>query len=211
MPAGLWRFGRTGLLDPPARCRRSQAGSEMRDTRNNPWRIERGVTLVELMVTLGIMSILLSMALPMYRNAIIGAKEAALREQLRTLRQFIDEYTIDKQKAPQSLEDLVTGGYLKELPTDPFTGSNGTWKADMEDAVWSADQTESGIVDVHSGSDRTALDGSACFRECRANAVSDARQPIAADFVRYRYFFRSEVHVARRSHDAGCSRAFRPA
>lgn len=115
--------------------------------------------MVELMVVLAIMSILLSMAVPIYRNALISAKEAALRDQLRVMRQFIDEYTVDKQKAPQALDDLVSGGYMKQLPTDPFTQSNSTWKVDMDDALQSPDQTEPGIADVHSGSDRVSLDG----------------------------------------------------
>lgn len=130
--------------------------------RNPPSAItERGFTLVELMVTLGIVSILIAVAVPLYRNAIISAKEAALRDQLRTLREYIDEYTVDKQKAPQDLGDLVSGGYLKELPTDPFTGSSDTWRVNIEEALQSPEQTEGGIVDVHSGSDRASLDGAA--------------------------------------------------
>ncbi len=119
----------------------------------------RGFTLVELMVVVGIMSILIGMAVPIYRNALISAKEAALRDQLRILREFLDEYTVDQQKAPQSLDDLVAAGYMRQLPTDPFTESNGTWKVDMDDAIVSPDQTEPGIADVHSGSDRVSLDG----------------------------------------------------
>jgi general secretion pathway protein G len=119
----------------------------------------RGFTLIELMVTLGVLSIALSMAMPIYRSAIARTKEAALRQQLSTLRQLIDEYTVDKQKAPQALEDLVSGGYLKELPTDPFTGNNTSWHADTDESLQGPDQTESGIVDVHSGSGGTSLDG----------------------------------------------------
>ena len=118
-----------------------------------------GFTLVELMIVVSIMLILISVAAPIYRNSIIRAKEAVLRDQLFTLRQLIDEYTLDKQQAPQSLDDLATEGYLRELPRDPFTGSNATWKTVMEDTLKSADQTQPGIVDLHSGSDKISLDG----------------------------------------------------
>jgi general secretion pathway protein G len=74
---------------------------------------------------------------------------------------LIDEYTLDKQQAPQSLDDLVTEGYLRELPRDPFTNSSTTWKTEMEDTLQSADQTQPGIVDVHSGSEKMSLEGTA--------------------------------------------------
>ena len=121
----------------------------------------RGFTLVELMIVISIILILISIAAPMYTRSIIRAKEAVLHDQLFTLRQLIDEYTLDKQQAPQSLDDLVSEGYLRELPKDPFTNSKTTWKTDMEDALKSADQTQPGIVDVHSGSDKTSMDGTA--------------------------------------------------
>jgi general secretion pathway protein G len=100
-------------------------------------------------------------AAPIYTRSIQRAKEAVLRDQLFTMRQLIDEYTLDKQQAPQSLEDLVTEGYLRLLPRDPFTNSSSTWKVDMEDAMRSADQTQPGIFDVHSGSEKSGLDGTA--------------------------------------------------
>lgn len=118
-----------------------------------------GFTMVELMIVISIILILISVAAPIYRTAVIRAKEAVLRDQLFTMRQLIDEYTLDKQQAPQSLEDLVSEGYLREIPRDPLTGSNTTWKVDMEEALKSADQTQPGIIDVHSGSDKTSLEG----------------------------------------------------
>lgn len=118
-----------------------------------------GFTLVELMVVIAIIFILISVAAPIYRNSVIRAREAVLRDNLFTLRQLIDAYTLDKQKAPQSLEDLVSGGYLRELPRDPFTNSNTTWQVVMEDTLQAADQTAPGIIDVHSGSDRISLEG----------------------------------------------------
>jgi len=107
------------------------------------------------------MSILLAIALPIYQKSIIRAKESVLRNNLFTLRTMIDEYTIDKQKAPESLEDLVTEGYLRQIPQDPMTGSDQTWKIIMEDTSIAGGSTPPGIFDVKSGSDKTALDGSA--------------------------------------------------
>jgi general secretion pathway protein G len=92
---------------------------------------------------------------------VIHAKESVLKQDLFTLREQIDNYTLDKEKAPQSLEDLVTAGYLKHLPKDPFTGSSETWVPVTEDVAMSIDQTDTGITDVHSGSNLTASDGSA--------------------------------------------------
>jgi len=120
----------------------------------------RGMTLVELMIVLTIIITVISVAVPLYQKAIIRSKEAVLKQNLFTLRTLIDEYTFDKEKAPQSLEDIVAEGYLRELPLDPFTKKRDTWKVEMEDAMRSVDQREPGIIDVRSGSDLTALDGS---------------------------------------------------
>lgn len=117
------------------------------------------MTLVELMIVLTIIITVISVAVPLYQKAIIRSKEAVLKQNLFTLRTLIDEYTFDKEKAPQSLEDLVTEGYLRELPMDPFTKKRDTWKVVMEDTLQSVDQKEPGIFDVHSGYDGTALDG----------------------------------------------------
>ena len=118
-----------------------------------------GFTMVELMIVMAIIVILISIAIPQYQKAMIRAKESVLKNNLFTLRQVIDEYTYDKQKAPQSLQDLVSAGYVRDIPLDPMTGSNQTWKVIMEDALTSVDQTEPGIFDVKSGSDKTGLDG----------------------------------------------------
>lgn len=118
-----------------------------------------GFTLVELMIVVAILLILVSMAAPIYRAAVIRAKEAVLRDNLFTMRQLIDEYTMDKQKAPQALDDLVSAGYIREVPRDPFTNSNSTWQVAMEDAMQAVNQTAPGIIDVKSGSDKTSLDG----------------------------------------------------
>jgi general secretion pathway protein G len=125
-------------------------------------RSRRGFTLIEIMIVMTIVSILVSIAVPMYQKAILRAKESLLRNNLFTMRTVIDEYTYDKQKAPQTLQDLVSEGYLLKVPVDPITGSNNSWKTIMEDATTSVNQTEPGIFDVRSGSDKTSpLDGTA--------------------------------------------------
>jgi len=118
-----------------------------------------GFTLIELLIVMSIVTILVSLAIPVYQRSILRAKESVLKSNLMSMRQVIDEYTYDKQKAPQTLQDLVQEGYLRQVPNDPITDSNTTWRIVMEDALQSVDQTEPGIFDVHSGSDKTALDG----------------------------------------------------
>jgi general secretion pathway protein G len=139
-------------------------GSEMSAPRRAPKTLSRrtlGFTFVELMVVITIIVILISMAIPIYNRSIIRAKESVLKNNLFTLRTCIDNYTYDKQKAPQSLQDLVTEGYLQKIPIDPMIGSNQDWKTIMEDAAQSVNQSEPGIFDVRSGSDKMGLDGTA--------------------------------------------------
>ena len=121
------------------------------------WR--RGFTLIELMIVMAIIVTLLAMAVPYYQKSLIRSKETVLKSNLFTMRQMIDEYSFDKQKAPQALQDLVTEGYLREVPRDPMTNSNTTWHLIMEEAQNSVSQTEPGIFDVRSGSDKNGLDG----------------------------------------------------
>lgn len=122
-------------------------------------RATRGFTFVELMVVVTIIVILITMAIPVYQRSIVRAKESVLANNLFTLRTVIDNYTYDNAKAPQSLQDLVSAGYLRAIPVDPITGSNQTWQTVPEDPSQAVDQTNPGIWDVHSGSDKTALDG----------------------------------------------------
>lgn len=128
---------------------------------NTRQRGRRGFTFVELMVVITIIVILVTMAIPIYQKSIIRAKESVLHTNLNTIRTVIDNYTYDKEKAPQNLQDLVTEGYLRAIPIDPMTGSNSTWRTIMEDASQSVSQTEPGIFDIKSGSDKIGTDGTA--------------------------------------------------
>jgi general secretion pathway protein G len=121
----------------------------------------RGFTLIELMVVMSIILILVSIAVPIYSRSILLARESVLRQDLFTMRSAIDQYTMDKAKAPQALQDLVQEGYLRELPKDPFTNARDTWQIAQEDVLLSADQNNPGITDVHSGSNLTSSDGTA--------------------------------------------------
>jgi general secretion pathway protein G len=121
---------------------------------------ERGFTLLELMAVLTILLILASLSVPIFETAKKHAREAVLKDDLYTLRKLIDEFTMDKERPPTSLDELVEAGYLRGgIPVDPFTGSNETWRTDVEDVPLNPSEPVSGIVDVHSGSDEIALDG----------------------------------------------------
>ena len=119
----------------------------------------RGYTLIEIIIVMTVMSILLSAAVPLYTRVVQRTKESVLRNNLFSMRTVIDEYTYDKQKAPQSLQDLVTEGYLRQVPEDPMTGNNQSWKVIMEDALTMVNQTEPGIFDIRSGSDKASSEG----------------------------------------------------
>ncbi|HSY01102.1 MAG TPA: type II secretion system protein [Acidobacteriaceae bacterium] len=129
--------------------------------RNPTWTRESGFTLVELMIVMLIISVLAAVAIPMFEASLRNAREAALKEDLHVMRDAIDSYTMDKNKAPQSLDDLVQTGYLKKIPQDPFTHSADTWQTSSDDSLSDVDQTDGGINDVHSGSDASGPDGQA--------------------------------------------------
>lgn len=122
---------------------------------------QRGFTLIEMIIVIAIMGILMAVAVPIYQVHIRRANEAVLKEDLYTLRNAIDQYTQDKSKAPQDLNDLVSAGYLRAIPKDPFTSSNSTWQTVQEDTMSAIDQTQPGITDVHSGSNLNGTDGTA--------------------------------------------------
>ncbi|MGA2413965.1 MAG: prepilin-type N-terminal cleavage/methylation domain-containing protein [Candidatus Sulfotelmatobacter sp.] len=117
-----------------------------------------GFTLLEMMIVIMIVMVLMSVAIPIYNQSIIRSREAVLRQNLFTLRSVISQYTLDKQKAPQALDDLVQAGYLKTIPKDPVT-NEANWEVVQEDVLLSVSQTDPGIDDVHSASSAIASDG----------------------------------------------------
>ena len=120
---------------------------------------ERGFTLIELIIVMAIIALLASIAIPSYVKSIKKANEAVLREDLHTMRTAIDSYTVDKEKAPQGLDDLVQAGYLKAIPVDPMTSRSDTWMTSQSDTLTDINETSGGMDDVHSGSEGVATDG----------------------------------------------------
>jgi general secretion pathway protein G len=120
----------------------------------------RGFTLIEMVTVIALMGVLLAIALPMYTASIKRAKEARLHSDLATMNKVIQEYTLDKKAAPQSLEDLVTAHYLKFIPND-ITGKNDTWVTEPEDPQEATDPNQPGIGSVHSGSEELSTEGTA--------------------------------------------------
>jgi general secretion pathway protein G len=118
-----------------------------------------GFTFIELMIVMAIIAVLMAVAVPVYTRAIVRSKESVLKNNLYTMRTVIDEYTYDKQKAPQTLQDLVSDGYLRQIPVDPITGNADSWKLIMEDASNTVNQTMPGIYDIRSGAEGTSLEG----------------------------------------------------
>ncbi len=135
-------------------------GSGIRTVRKAGRQRSLGFTLLELMIVLSIIMILMAIAVPVYNQSIVHSREAVLRQNLFTLRNVISQYTLDKQKAPQSLDDIVQAGYLRTIPVDPMTGTTN-WEPHQEDVLLSVDQQDPGIDDVHSASNATASDGTA--------------------------------------------------
>ncbi len=118
----------------------------------------RGFTLLEMMVVISMILILLAMAMPIYSQSVNRAREDAFRDSLLTLNQMIFQYTMDKQKPPQSLEDLRSAGYIQEVPKD-ITGSTTWVTEDDPPAILSLYQTETGIYGVHSASSKIGSNG----------------------------------------------------
>jgi len=120
---------------------------------------ESGFTLLELMIVIAIILIMASVAAPIYSRIVTRSHEAVLRDDLFTMRNLIDRYTLDNQRPPESLDDLVQAGYLKGgLPIDPFTGSNETWQPETEDVSTGLGDSVPGVIDVHSGSNARSLE-----------------------------------------------------
>jgi general secretion pathway protein G len=120
---------------------------------------EGGFTLIELIIVMAIIGILSAIAIPGFLNNVRRSKEAVLREDLHTMRTAIDSYTVDKEKAPQALDDLVQAGYLKSIPIDPVTSRSDTWVTSQSDNLTDVNETQGGIDDVHSGAQALASDG----------------------------------------------------
>jgi general secretion pathway protein G len=123
--------------------------SYMRRHRQTSTRPSLGFTLIEMVIVIAIISILLSMAVANYRQSIQAARDASMKQNLFTLRHVIQEFTLDKQRAPQSLDELIQANYLKEIPIDPCTKQKD-WRVDEEDTLLAVDQNQPGITDVHS-------------------------------------------------------------
>jgi general secretion pathway protein G len=119
----------------------------------------QGFTLLELVVVMIIIGTLAAIAVPAFAHHMKVAREAVLKEDLHTMRQAIDSFTVDKQKAPQTIEELVTSGYLKVMPVDPMTHRSDSWIGDRSDTYHDVDQTSTGINDVHSGSQEPSTEG----------------------------------------------------
>jgi len=116
---------------------------------------DAGFTLLELMIVITIILVLLAMGMGRYEQSVLRSKEAALKQDLFVMRNAIEQFTLDKQAAPQSLDDLVSAGYLREVPVDPMTRQKD-WRVDYENVVLSPEQSGTGITDVHSSSDRVS-------------------------------------------------------
>ena len=128
-----------------------------------------GFTILELMIVMTIIAILVAIAIPMYQSVIVHARETVLLDNQRVINEAIDQYTADKKKAPQSLQDLVVKGYFRIVPFDPITGSNQTWITKMNTGVSYVDQTDSGIGSVCSGASQLSSDGLTTYNTWPAN------------------------------------------
>lgn len=129
------------------------------DARMESPRGERGFTLIELLIVIAIIGIIAGMAVAQLRTAPQRAREAVLKEDLYAIRDVIDQYFADKGKYPESLDTLVEEGYLRRIPVDPITESEGTWQTVQAEATDEDTEGAGGIIDVKSGADGTALDG----------------------------------------------------
>jgi len=119
----------------------------------------RGFTMIELLIVISLIVILASVGMVQYRNSVTRAQEGVLKENLFRMRDAIDQFYADKTKYPQSLADLVSEGYLREIPVDPMTRSKDSWTTTPAEPDPNNPTAEVGVYDVKSGSEATALDG----------------------------------------------------
>ena len=123
-------------------------------------RLALGFSLLEMMAVVAFILIVMTISSPIYHSAEVRTREAALRNDLFTLRSMIDRFTLDNRRPPASLQELVDKGYMGSLPRDPFTGSAETWQVELESASDSPDDSAPlGIMNVHSGSNESSLEG----------------------------------------------------
>ena len=120
----------------------------------------KGFTLVELLIVISLISILAAMGLVQYRNSVVAAKESTLKTDLFRMRDAIDQYYADKGKYPSSLDSLVSDGYMRRIPEDPFTKTADSWTTVPAEPDPNTPSAEPGVYDVKSGAQGTALDGS---------------------------------------------------
>src|SRR5205085_8525177 len=130
---------------------------------------KQGFTILELMIVMTIIAILVAIAIPAYQSVLLRAKETVLLDNQRAINETIDQYTADKKKAPQSLQDLVDAHYFREIPKDPITDSRDTWVPKMDSGVSYADQTDSGMGNVCSGASMLSSDGTTTYNSWGPN------------------------------------------
>src|SRR5215467_7312880 len=150
MPRGVNKFAE--MLLPASYTQTCSA------PRGNKRSFHRGFTLLELMIVISVMMILMAVALPFYQQHVIQAREAVLKQNLDTLDKVLEQYRMDKRESPQSFDDLVSAGYLHQLPIDPMTGK-ADWVAEQEDSTNALDPQQPGISRAHSASTGTSLSG----------------------------------------------------
>jgi general secretion pathway protein G len=153
MGCGMTNFGRVGRF-------RGREDSSHPEWAPNVRQRYGGFTLLELMIVLTVMMILMAVAVPFYNRHVVQARESVLKSNVQTLDKVIQQYTLDKGQAPQTLDDLKTANYLHEIPIDPMTGQ-ADWDTEMEDPTAAADPQQPGISRVHSHSPGTTGDGTA--------------------------------------------------
>jgi general secretion pathway protein G len=142
------------------RRRKSSLNHSITRSPNHQMGEAAGFTMIELLVVLSLIVILATMGLSQYRTSVIHAREAVLKEDLFRMRDAIDQYYADKNQYPATLDALVTDGYMRQVPEDPFTRSKDSWTTEPAPSDSNNSTTEPGVYNVHSGSDATAIDGS---------------------------------------------------